>query len=239
MFNRTQRIIKKFGVADKVLGMTYSEFGRRVNENGSAGTDHGTCAPQFLFGEGVNGGLYGRDPDLTPYNPNDSTVGLDNYSDLRHQFDFRQLYSAVLTEWFGATEEMTKAVLNKSELTTHSKFDIRFPENGTGQMKSLFKPQTGSTPSNNRINKNFILQQNYPNPAISETQIPLHLAETSFVKMDIFNSKGEMVTTAVNSTLGKGEHLITVNTRMFASGSYYYRAEINGVVETLSMRVVR
>jgi len=55
------------GLGDKVLVMTWSEFGRRVNENGSAGTDHGTAAPMFLLGTPVKGGLYGEapSPDLT------------------------------------------------------------------------------------------------------------------------------------------------------------------------------
>ncbi len=71
-----QEDLEKFGVADRVIGMTYSEFGRRVNENGSSGTDHGTCAPQFVFGTNVNGELYGHNPDL---------ANLDMYVDLIHR----------------------------------------------------------------------------------------------------------------------------------------------------------
>ena len=52
------------GAAKDVLIATFSEFGRRVNQNGSNGTDHGTAAPMFLFGDGVAGGIFGDIPDL-------------------------------------------------------------------------------------------------------------------------------------------------------------------------------
>ena len=74
------------GVADRVLVMTWSEFGRRVTENGSAGTDHGTAAPMFLLGAPVKGGLYGEQPSLAT---------LDN-GNLKFTTDFRSVYASVL-----------------------------------------------------------------------------------------------------------------------------------------------
>lgn len=224
-----QEDIEKFGVADKVLGMTYSEFGRRVNENGSAGTDHGTCAPQILFGTGVNGGVYGNNPSLTD---------LDIYQDLKHQFDFRQMYASVLTEWFGPSKEFTKAVLNTPELTTKSSFGLTFPVNGSGEMKSLFKQSAGVNDTHTKDNT-FILSQNYPNPAASETVIPFALSESAIVKLEVFDSRGELVAIPVNAHLTKGEHPITFDTRRLASGTYYYRLDVNGAVETKTMKVVR
>ncbi|HEY6171801.1 MAG TPA: DUF1501 domain-containing protein, partial [Candidatus Kapabacteria bacterium] len=225
-----QEDIEKFGVADKVLGMTYSEFGRRVNENGSAGTDHGTCAPQFLFGTGVNGNVYGNNPSLTD---------LDIYQDLKHQFDFRQLYASVLTEWFGPSETFTKSVLNTPDLTTESEFGYMFPVNGTGEMKSLFKPTTGVSNNSKVTDRTFILSQNYPNPVVGETTIPFALSESAMVKLEVFDSRGDLVGTPVNSHLGRGEHPINFDTRRLASGTYYYRIDVNGAVETKAMKVVR
>jgi uncharacterized protein (DUF1501 family) len=80
------------GLADRVLVMTWSEFGRRVKENGSAGTDHGTAAPMFLLGTPVNGGLYGEAPSLS---------ALDN-GNLKFTVDFRSVYASVLADYLKA-----------------------------------------------------------------------------------------------------------------------------------------
>lgn len=81
--------------ADKVLVLAFSEFGRRVSENGSAGTDHGAAGPMFVFGEKIKGGVHGAPPDLANL--------VDG--DIRHQIDFRQVYSAVLEGWLGTPAE--------------------------------------------------------------------------------------------------------------------------------------
>lgn len=93
--------LKAMGKADKTLLMVFSEFGRRVRENGSLGTDHGAAAPMFLLGGRVQGGLHGDPPDLRH---------LDSNNDLRMQLDFRRVYATVL-EWLGGDPE---AVLGKN-----------------------------------------------------------------------------------------------------------------------------
>jgi uncharacterized protein (DUF1501 family) len=75
----------------RVLAMTFSEFGRRVPENASRGTDHGEAAPVFLIGGGVKGGLYGRHPDLAQL----------NMGNLAYTTDFRTVYATVLERWLG------------------------------------------------------------------------------------------------------------------------------------------
>jgi uncharacterized protein (DUF1501 family) len=73
-----------------VLVMTYSEFGRRPQENSAQGTDHGTASPLFLAGGSVKGGLHGRQPSLDDLADND----------LRHHVDFRSIYASVLRRWW-------------------------------------------------------------------------------------------------------------------------------------------
>jgi uncharacterized protein (DUF1501 family) len=80
------------GRANDTLLMTFSEFGRRVRENGSRGTDHGTALPQFMIGGSVSPGLYGTYPSLTD---------LDSNGNLLWNVDFRQSYATVLEDWFG------------------------------------------------------------------------------------------------------------------------------------------
>ncbi|NEW08255.1 DUF1501 domain-containing protein [Paenibacillus sp. SYP-B3998] len=77
------------GLQDRVVVMTFSEFGRRVKENGSGGTDHGTAAPMFVLGGKVKGGLYGAYPNLS---------NLDN-GDLKYEVDFRSVYSTIIENW--------------------------------------------------------------------------------------------------------------------------------------------
>ncbi len=82
------------GKADKVVVMTWSEFGRRVDENGSLGTDHGTAAPLFVLGNPVNKGIYGEPPSLS---------NLDENGNLKYTVDFRSIYATVLDRWMGAS----------------------------------------------------------------------------------------------------------------------------------------
>ena len=82
--------ITAHGQADRVVLMTWSEFGRRINENGSQGTDHGAAAPVFVVGKPVTGGLFGEQPSLT------STIDNGN---LKYTVDFRSVYQALIRDW--------------------------------------------------------------------------------------------------------------------------------------------
>src|SRR5215471_13977949 len=84
------------GKADNVLVMTWSEFGRRVEENGSLGTDHGAAAPMFVLGNAVSKGIYGDPPSLS---------NLDQNGNLKYTLDFRSVYATVLDRWMGASSK--------------------------------------------------------------------------------------------------------------------------------------
>jgi uncharacterized protein (DUF1501 family) len=89
-----QRDLEARGLADRVLVHVWSEFGRRAEENGSAGTDHGAAGTGFLIGSRLRGRMIGEFPGLTS--------GLDDQGNLRATSDFRGLYCALLEQWFGA-----------------------------------------------------------------------------------------------------------------------------------------
>ena len=82
----------QMGLWDRTLIVTLSEFGRRLPENGSRGTDHGTANPMFLMGGGVRPGFFGTVPSLAPED-------LDGVGDMVFQIDFRQVYATVLQDW--------------------------------------------------------------------------------------------------------------------------------------------
>jgi len=97
--------INELGVGDRVMGMTFSEFGRRIKSNASGGTDHGAAAPVFLFGNGVEPGILGTNPAM----PTAANVK-DN---VEMQHDFRSLYTSILENWFLIGQPESQAVMLK------------------------------------------------------------------------------------------------------------------------------
>jgi len=147
--------------------MTFSEFGRRVGQNGSAGTDHGTAAPMFLFGAGVTGGMYGAQPALDD---------LDNASNMKFNTDFRSVYSSILLDWFG---------LDSSDV--NQIFGGEFPQ------ISLIENPTGVNLDNPSIPSSITLNQNYPNPFNPTTTISFSLKRTLPVTLDVYAVSGRLV----------------------------------------------
>ena len=87
--------VAAMGKGPQTLVLAFSEFGRRVRENGSQGTDHGTAGPMFVIGQQIAGGLYGNHPSLTD---------LDRNGNMVYGIDFRAVYGTVLEGWMGADQ---------------------------------------------------------------------------------------------------------------------------------------
>jgi uncharacterized protein (DUF1501 family) len=142
-------------IEDRVIGMTYSEFGRRIVSNGSGGTDHGSAAPLFLFGKNVRGGVFGNNPTI-PANANVN----DN---VPYQYDFRTVYSTILQNWFcvnatGQTEILSKqypllplinasvcGINDKSSTFAKEALVYNYPNPFTSFTKIEFKSKGGHT----------------------------------------------------------------------------------------------
>jgi uncharacterized protein (DUF1501 family) len=88
--------LKQQGNFERVLLMTFSEFGRRVQENANGGTDHGAAAPMFVLGGAVKPGLFGKSPSLTDL----------DHGDLKFNTDFRSVYGTVLDRWLKAPSQI-------------------------------------------------------------------------------------------------------------------------------------
>jgi uncharacterized protein (DUF1501 family) len=136
-----QNDITLMGKADKVCGMTYSEFGRTIADNDSFGTDHGAAAPLFVFGKGVNPGIIGSNAVIPQV--------LDASSDVPMAHDFRSVYASVLQDWFGLGD--AQSVLNQS-----------FP------ILPIFKD---AVPVNDSPARDPFALTNFPNPVETTTTI--------------------------------------------------------------------
>jgi uncharacterized protein (DUF1501 family) len=92
--------IRNQGLLDSTLILQFSEFGRRITENGSLGTDHGAASVMMVMGGAVRGGLYGTAANL---NPNGNPTLENNNADIRHETDFRSVYARIIDSWLGTS----------------------------------------------------------------------------------------------------------------------------------------
>ncbi len=201
---------------DRVLGMTFSEFGRRVLENASMGTDHGAAAPMFFFGTKVIAGIHGNNPVLPDLATVDDNVNMD--------LDFRSVYASVLSQWFGASDsEITKTLL-----TTYPTFPIIQPASAVGSTAKAIGTE---------------LLQNYPNPCggygmPNQTHITFRTLGGP-ARLALYSTSGEIIATLLDQSVPAGEQIVTVNTRGLASGVYQYLLEADGIALAKELVVVK
>lgn len=98
-----QKDLELLNLSNRVVGMTYSEFGRQIQSNNSGGTDHGNAAPLFLFGTCVQNRITGENVQIP--NPVPSQAGVSM------QIDFRNIYGSILVDWFGVKENEVKQLI--------------------------------------------------------------------------------------------------------------------------------
>jgi uncharacterized protein (DUF1501 family) len=210
--------LRLLGAQDRVLGMTFSEFGRRIVSNASGGTDHGTAEPVIMFGSKVNAGIMGPSPVL----PATPTVN-DN---IPLQFDFRSVYSSVLKDWFGASPSELQVAITGTITNPLSSSVV-----SSGAIAGI--GSGGNLPTK------YALEQNYPNPFNPSTVIRYELPRASDVTIDVYNSAGEKIATLVDSSQSAGDHEVNFNGGTLASGVYFYRLRAGGYQETKKMILVK
>ena len=199
------------GHHEQVLAMTFSEFGRTIFENGSLGTDHGTGAPMFLFGEGIGQGFHGDAPDL---------LDVDIYGDPAFSVDFRQGYATVLQNWMCVDPDVIDNVLGNTN----------FP-----LVEGLLPESSPPVGSNNRA---ALLGHN-PHPNIANAfQIKYAMKERGTVRIQITDMSGHPLRTLVNQFQERGSYTITFNPTMqfLPPGAYMYKLETGGRIFTRNIR---
>jgi uncharacterized protein (DUF1501 family) len=190
-------------VNDKVVGMTYSEFGRRIRSNAALGTDHGTAAPLFLFGTCIEKQIIGDHPII------DNQVGVDEGVPM--QYDFRDIYGTILQDWLG---------LEASEVQS-----ILYPDVRT---LPLFKPRcVQSTSINQDLKDNEFEISLFPNPASNFIMIQLN-SITVTSQISVFDGKGGLVDKFQN----ENKSLISLDISKYHSGSYFIHVQNRYVNKT-------
>ncbi len=204
--------VNAIGVGDRVAGMTFSEFGRRVNQNGSAGTDHGTAAPMFVFGNKVLGKtVHGNTPNLDD---------LDNRGDIRMEHDFREVYASVLAQWFGESDGLVSKVLFR-EFNTLPLFEKPVVSSVEDQLERDIAPMI------------------YPNPAVSQATLAFNLPQRSTVEVSILDVQGRTLARVHNGELAAGRHSLALNVSGFSSGLYLTRLRVGGYEMMRALNVAR
>lgn len=204
---------------DRVIGMTFSEFGRRVQSNGSLGTDHGTAAPMFVFGKSVNGvpnGIIGVNPKL------DSSSLVNG--NLAMQYDFRSVYASILSQWFGVSSAELNTVLLRN-------FE-QLPIIKAGVAVDVEQDQA--------IPAEYMLYPNYPNPFNPSTTIKYDIPYEVNVVLKVYDMLGREVTTLVDERQTPGAHYIRFDAKGgLSSGTYIYQLQAGSFVDRKKMLLMK
>ncbi len=203
--------IQQLGVSDRVLGMTFSEFGRRIKSNNSRGTDHGAAAPVFLFGDHVVPGILGMNPQIDP-----STDGQTN---VPMQYDFRSVYASVLQQWLCLDDAGIEQVL----LGPHPTLPIIDPQ----YCNELAVPEIARNAQ--------LLLQVAPSPFTERTTITYTCIVAGHVLLQVFNAQGQMVAQPVSEKIPAGTYRIDLDLGAMPTGVYYCRLQNGQYQQVRSM----
>ncbi len=189
--------LKYLGIQDRVLGATFSEFGRRIISNASTGTDHGAAAPLFVFGEHVAGGIYGSNP-IIPDMP-----GVED--NLPMNVDFRQVYQTILQHWFCVEPSGIQSAFNKDFGT------IPFIESSPCL-------STHTRDLNQAAGKSYV--DNFPNPFREKTTIRFE-SNGNPLQVRIMDLQGRVVDVLASGTYPKGPHEVIWHSEQNPAGTYF------------------
>ncbi len=176
----------------RVVGMTFSEFGRQVASNASLGTDHGDAAPLLLFGSCLSTSILGANPVI------DSTI--TNQMGVPMQIDFRDVYASVLKDWFG---------VGTTEIQSFFEHTVTYYSlvGGCG---------VGLVEETELASDQAIV---FPNPAVNNAQLRF-IAKSEWVQIDVHDINQRIVAILYDGNLEEGEHNMPMELGYLAAGSY-------------------
>ena len=204
-------------IGDDIIGLTFSEFGRKAMQNGNLGTDHGEIAPMFVFGKPVQGGVSGTNVDLTEATSN------NNWQIKTVQHDYRQVFATLMQDFLGA----------ENAVVDNAFFDQTNNESFSGKkIQDIIKPShyVDSTcyALSNNTNKSETFWAAYPNPVYDKLFIN-PITNNSQVKYDICNTNGKLIKSGkLDMQLGYS----AIDMASLPHGLYVVTLQADGMQET-------
>jgi hypothetical protein len=197
------------GLSEKVLGMTFSEFGRTIYENGSLGTDHGWGTPMLMFGGGIGNGVVGTYQDLT--NP-------DPFTDPEFSIDFRDVYATVLKDWMGSTPELVDFVLGQTQPTIAGLVPATSPLLGENGRCALLGHNPGDQ---------------------GNIQMKYAMLQDGNIRLQLLDKSGQILRTLVDEYKAKGSYIFNFKPSdwFIVPGTYQYRLMGGGQVFQRSIKI--
>ena len=199
--------LKFLGIEDKVTGMTFSEFGRRIVSNASNGTDHGSAGPMFIFGKHVQAGVIGHDYEL------DSAMTFED--NLQFQYDFRQVYGSLLEQWLC----VGSSVVDNSLLNAYDPLPI---------MAETACQSTGIRDIHSAV-KDWI--KVYPNPLNGQATIEFE-SDGSPLQIELFSVSGQKIENLFVGRISPGIHKEVISTIHLVPGTYFVRLQSRNIVQS-------
>lgn len=200
------------GLGDKVLSMTFSEFGRAIFENGSAGTDHGWGTHMLLFGGGIGNGFTGQYQDLSDPNP---------FTDPPFSVDFRSVYATILQDWLGNSPELVSFVMGQQQ----------FPI--IGGLVPAMTPATGD-------NDKCALLGHNPHPTLSGTvEIKYAIMKEGPLRLQILDKAGNVLRSLLDEYKTPGSYIFNFKASdwFLSPGTYQYRLQSGGQAFQREIRI--
>jgi len=203
------------GVQDRVIGMTFSEFGRRIKSNSSGGTDHGAAAPLFLFGKQVIPGVTGTNPAI----PVNTTVN-DN---IPFQYDFRSIYASILEKWFCVSTATLQTILFQNFQSLNICNDAACRTTGINDPNQVAGEE---------------LITNSPNPFTVTTKIKFK-TKGGHTLVQIIDMLGRVISTPVDREFPPGTYTTDFDSGPLPNGVYYARLQNGPIQQVRPMLKVR
>jgi len=204
-----QEDIKALGLQERVIGMTFSEFGRKIISNAGQGTDHGSAAPMMVFGSCINAGIIGDNPTIGANVDSDEGVAM--------QYDFKWVYGSILMDWFDVEESKVKELL-------------------TDDFQYIPIIKDCSLVSTKEI-VNIKEAIAFPSPFDNNFSLSFEIENQEHIRIDLFDVKGKVIQEISNKTLPSGQYQVLVEGHRLPSGVYFARIQAGNGVKTL--RVVK